>query len=367
MGANILDALPSRFLEMPGYEPIEPIDVLASELGIPEEQVIKLDGNENPFGPSPKVARALERFPYYHIYTDPEQRTLRRAIAQYIKVDAATVVCGAGADDLLDIIGRMFIREGANVVSCPPTFGMYTFIASLYGGRFVAVERKPDFSLNLSQMGEVLRDGKSIVFLASPNNPTGNPLSRDEVERLLATDATVVIDEAYIEFGGESFVEMISSHDNLIIIRTFSKWAGLAGLRIGYAVMAPALAEVALKTKMPYNLNAAAQVAVLASLADTPTLMGRVRLLVAERERLFAALSATSWLKPWPSQGNFLLCAVHGPPAKEVWGRLRKQGILVRYFDTPQLRLCLRFTVGKPEQSERLLAALEEIGANFAG
>jgi len=366
MGANILSAVPSRFLEMPGYEPIEPIDVLALELGIPEEQVLKLDGNENPFGSSPVVARALAAFPYYHIYTDPEQRILRRAIAQYIKVDAAGVVCGAGADDLLDIIGRMFIREGTKVVSCPPTFGMYTFIASLYGGRFVAVERHSDFSLDMGQMDDVLRDGRSIVFLASPNNPTGNPLSRNEVEQLLATNATVVIDEAYVEFGGESFVEMISRHDNLIIIRTFSKWAGLAGLRIGYAVMATALAEVALKTKMPYNLNAAAQVAVLASLADTQTLMERVRLLVAERDRLFDALSATSWLKPWPSQGNFLLCAIQGAPAKEVWSRLREQGILVRYFDTPQLRHCLRFTVGKPEQSKRLLGALEEIGASFA-
>src|SRR5581483_10330142 len=240
----------------------------------------------------------------------------------------------------------------------------YAFIAHLYGGVFTPVSRQEDFSLDAAAIKSAA-SGDGLVFLASPNNPTGNPVSRGELDRLLATGAVIVIDEAYVEFGGESFVSLVPQYDNLIVLRTFSKWAGLAGLRAGYGVFPAPLADLARKIKMPYNLNQAAQVAVLASLDDVATLQQRVDLIVAERQRLFERLAAVPWLRPWPSQGNFLLCEVREVEAKAVWQRLRERGIFVRYFETPQLSHCLRFTVGKPEHSHRLLTALAEIGASI--
>ncbi len=347
---------------MAAYEPIEPIDVLARELGIPEDQIAKLDGNENPYGPSPRALAALCSYPYYHIYSDPVQRDVRAAISRLLHLPPEHIVLGSGADELLDIIGRMFVTPGSRVISAPPTFGMYSFIANLGGGEFFPIQRLSGFALDIDAIEGATRSGDALIFLPSPNNPTGNSIRRTELDRLLATGAVVVIDEAYVEFGGESFVQLVPERDNLIVLRTFSKWAGLAGLRAGYGVFPAALAELARKIKMPYNLNVAAQVAILASLEDIETLQERVALIVKERERLYAELSAMPWLSPWPSETNFLLCEISGIEARDVWAELRAQGILVRYFDTPQLRHCLRFTVGTPEHTNRLLRALEEIG-----
>ena len=347
---------------MPGYEPIEPVDVVARRLGIPEDQVVKLDGNENPYGPSPRVAEALARFPYYHIYPDPEQRRVRQAIAGYVGVDPEQIVAGSGADELLDLVARLFLSPGDAVVNAPPTFGMYPFLARLYSARLLEITRREDFSLDLPAMEAALSGGAKLLFLASPNNPTGNVLSRGDLERLLGCRRMVVVDEAYVEFAGESFVDMVGAHDNLIVVRTFSKWAGLAGLRVGYGVFPKPLADVARKIKMPYNLNAAAEAAVLASLEDVATLRQRVAAIVAERERLWRRLADLPWLRPFPSQANFVLCEVRGLSAREVRDRLREKGILVRYFDAPGVGNCLRVSVGKPDHTDRLLEALAEIG-----
>ncbi|HXG36751.1 MAG TPA: histidinol-phosphate transaminase [Dehalococcoidia bacterium] len=367
MGRKPLERIPSYLRDMPSYEPVEPVDVLAKRLGITEEQVIKLDANENPYGPSPRVIEALSNFRYYHIYPDPEHREVRQAIGKLLGLNDEYIVFGSGADEILDLVGRMFIQPGRTGASAPPTFGMYPFITNLYGGRYLAVPRNEDFSLDLAAMEEAARQGVEVFFLASPNNPTGNPVSKVELDRLLDTGSIIVIDEAYVEFGGESVAQLVPERDNLIVVRTFSKWAGLAGIRVGYGVFPQELAELARKIKMPYNLNAAAQVAVLASLADMETLQQRVKAIVEERQRLFSGLSALRWLRPWPSETNFLLCAVEGIEAKEVWAKLRERGIIVRYFETPQLRHCLRFTIGKPEHTERLLAALREIGEETSG
>ncbi len=352
-----------ELVAMPGYEPIEPVDVVARELRIPEDQIVKLDGNENVYGPSPRVAEALARFPYYHIYPDPEQRRVRQAVADYIGVDPEEVVLGSGSDELLDLVARLFLSPGDVVVNAPPTFGMYEFLARLYAAGLVEVPRREDFSLDLPAMEAALKDGAKLVFLASPNNPTGNALRGEELERLLSHRAVVLVDEAYGEFAGASFVPLVRERDNLIVIRTFSKWAGLAGLRAGYGVFPVRLAKTIGKIKMPYNLNAAAEVAVLASLEDADALRERVAAVVSERERLRQRLAELPWLRPFPSQANFVLCEVRGLPAQEVRARLREKGILVRHFDAPGVRNCLRISAGRPQDTDRLLAALAEIGA----
>ncbi len=348
---------------MPGYKPMDPIDVVARELGLPEERIAKLDGNENPYGASPKVAEALREFGFYHLYPDPEQRRVRKAVAEYVGVEASQIVMGNGSDELLSIAAMLFLSPGDTMVNAPPTFGVYSYLGHVYDARIVQVERNEDFGLDLPALERALDDGGKLLYIASPNNPTGNGLPREQLDRLLAHDAMIVVDEAYAEFAGESAAAMVRDHDNLIVVRTFSKWAGLAGLRAGYAVFPPALAEIVWNVKVPFNLTAAAEQAILASVDDRDWLMKNVALIVAERERLYSRLSDISWLRPYPSHGNFILCEVRGMAAKDVREHLYRQGIMVRYFDVPGLRNCIRISVGKPEHTDRLRDALREIGA----
>jgi len=359
-GGDVTRLVRPELLALLGYEPIEPVDVLAEQLGIPPEQVLKLDGNENPYGASPRVREALADFDLYHIYPDPEQRRVREALADYLGVGAEHIVVGNGSDELLELIPRLFLSPGDVTVIAPPTFGVYSFATQVWGGRVVEAPRREDFGLDLRALREASKHAK-LVFLASPNNPTANAMSGEELEALLSSDALVVVDEAYAEFCGCSFVELVPQRENLAVLRTFSKWAGLAGLRAGYGIFPAAVAELLGKVKMPYNVSVAAQVAMLASLEDTALLRERVGLIVRERERLGGELAAIPGLRPFPSEANFILCRIETLDARDVWQRLRRQGIFVRYFDEPMVRDCIRISVGRPEDSQRLLAALREI------
>jgi histidinol-phosphate aminotransferase len=358
---DITRLLRPDLLAMEGYEPIEPIDVLAEALGIPPERVVKLDGNENPYGPSPKALAALADARSYHIYPDPLQRKVRRALAAYVGVDEKLIVAGAGSDELIDLVLRATLSPGDGVVNCVPTFGMYSFSTSVCGGRVMDVPRREDFTLDLPGIEGAVERGAKVIFIASPNNPTGNAVSLREMEVLLDLGLLVVVDEAYVEFGGESVVSRVPERERLVVLRTFSKWAGLAGLRAGYGVLPPALASLLLRIKSPYNLNVAAQVAVLASLDDLGVLRERVASLVRERERLYQELGRVPFLRPYSSQANFLLCRVEGIEARWVRERLAERGIFVRYFDTPLLRGHLRISVGLPEHTESLLRALKDL------
>jgi histidinol-phosphate aminotransferase len=364
---DVLALVRKDLLAMPGYEPIEPIDVVARRLGIPESEVVKLDGNENPYGPAPEVLEALGRFEYFEIYPDPQQRRLRQAVADYVGADPDQIILGNGSDELLDIIARLLLSPGDAVLNAPPTFGMYDFVARIYAASLIEVPRLEDFTLDLPAMERALDDGAKLLYLASPNNPTANPLPSDHLDRLLDHAAVVVVDEAYAEFAGSSFVEKVRERDNLIVVRTFSKWAGLAGLRAGYGVFPKPLAELVWKTKMPYNLNAAAEVAILASLRSVDALRSRVADIVEERERMRGKVDEIPWLRPFPSHTNFLLCEVRGRSAKDVRDELGRRGILVRCFDTPGVRNCLRISVGRPEHTDRLVDALSQIGAGVGG
>lgn len=353
-------------LALPGYTPVTPTDVLAERLGIAPEDVLKLDGNENPYGPSPRALEAIANERSYHIYPDPDQRKVREALSAHLGVGVEWIVCGLGSDDLIDLILRAVLAPGDAVIDCPPTFGMYPFSTEVAGGRVLEVPRTETFDLDIDAVEARAPEAK-LIFLASPNNPTGNRLDRAHVERLLASGLLVALDEAYIEFAGVegSLVPLVSEHENLVVLRTFSKWAGLAGLRAGYAVMAPALASVLMTIKQPYNLNVAAGVAMLASLEDADGLMDNVRRMVETRGRLAAELEAIPWIRPYPSEANFVLCRLDGVDAVEVKTRLASRGIFVRHFDTPALRNHLRISVGREEHTARVIDALREMGADL--
>jgi histidinol-phosphate aminotransferase len=243
---------------------------------------------------------------------------------------------------------------------------MYEFLGHIRDARVVNVPRREDFGLDLPAL-ETAMAGAKLLFLASPNNPTGNGLPRDQLLKLLESNAIVAVDEAYAEFAGDSAADLTARHDNLVVIRTFSKWAGLAGLRIGYAIMARSLIDLIWRIKVPYNLSVAAEQAVLATLEDSDVLMANVQLILAERDRMMDRLAKIEWLRPYPSEANFILCEVKGMSAREVRDELRSRGILIRYFDSPMLRNCVRISVGKPEHTDRLIEALTEIGAGVRG
>jgi histidinol-phosphate aminotransferase len=350
-----------ELVTMKSYVPIEPTEVLSRRAELPSSKVIKLDGNENPYGCSPKVYQALATYPYYHNYPDPEQRELRKALEEYTGLGRQHIVCGMGSDELIDLILRLFLKPGDEVINCPPTFGMYPFSTDICGGRVVDVPRTEDFALNMAGIKKALTKKTKVIFVASPNNPTGNTTPEREIMDLVDTGEIVVVDEAYFEFSDVTAANLVPSYPNLIVLRTFSKWAGLAGLRIGYGFFPVEIADYLMKIKQPYNANAAAQAAVLASLADIEYLRANVAKIVMERGRLFGKLKGLGWLRPYPSSGNFILCSLPKGEAKEIWQQLRKKGIFVRYFDAPGLKDCLRISVGRPEDTDALIEALKSL------
>ncbi len=349
---------------MEPYTPIVPYEVLSEQLGVPEDALIKLDANENPYGMPPAVRRALADLRHGHIYPDPESRHLRRALADFHGVPMEHILAGAGADELIDLILRLFLAPGDRVLDCPPTFGMYAFDTRVNGGVVVSVPRHPDFSLDPDAVvAAVERMQPKLLFLASPNNPDGGLVPDAVLERLLALPVYVVLDEAYVEFAppGSSRLALAARRDNLIVLRTFSKWAGLAGLRLGYGVFPAHLMPHLWKIKQPYNVSAAAGAAGLAALAHADELTATGRRIIAERERLAAALAQIPWLQPYPSHANFVLCRVIGREAVAVKQALAQRGIVIRYFDKPGLRDHIRISVGRPEHTDALLRALKEV------
>lgn len=346
---------------MKEYASITPIEVLSEYIGISAEGIIKLDGNENPYGCSPQVHRALATYPYYHIYPDPEQRELRKALEGYVGVPADHMVAGSGSDELIDLVLRLFVTLGDKVINCTPTFGMYSFLTEVCGGEVVEVPRDKSFAIDLDAVRQAIKERAKIIFIASPNNPTGNTILGKEVVELLETGLVVVIDEAYYEFCGETMVPLVSQYDNLIVLRTFSKWAGIAGLRVGYGVFSPKLVGHLMKIKQPYNVNVAAQVAAIETLKDLDYQQKTIKALLGERERLFTKLAELKPVEPLPSKANFILCRIQEGEAERIDHELKQRGIFVRYFDNPRLKDYLRISVGKTEQINTLISALKEI------
>lgn len=358
---------------MEEYTPVQPFEVLSRRLGRAPEAIVKLDANENPYGPAPRVVEALSRFPWYHIYPDPQQEALREALSGYTGVSPEHILPGHGADELLDYLCRLFLVPGNTgvpgdaVINCPPTFGMYSFDARLSGGTVIDVPRREDFSLDVAAIKTAVlasHPTPKLLFLASPNNPDGGLISHDTLRRLLKLPIVVVVDEAYVEFatGDVSVAAWVPSTPNLVVLRTFSKWAGLAGLRLGYGIFPIDIIQHLWKFKQPYNVNVAATVAGLASLEDRPLLQQRVGRLVAERERMREGLAKFSFLRPLPSQANFLLCETMCVPARQIQRALAEQGVLVRYYDKPGLRNYIRISAGRPGDTDALFQALTELG-----
>lgn len=352
-------------IAMKPYTPIVPFEVLSARLGRRPSEIIKLDANENPYGPSPQVLAALAAGQFFHIYPDPESNELRQALSRYVHVPTERLMAGAGADELIDVVLRAILSPGDVVIDCPPSFGMYPFSTDVNAGEYVAVRRRDDFSLDVAAVETaVYLHHAKILILCSPNNPDGSVIDDESLRRLLALPVLVLLDEAYADFaeveGYHSHIHWTLEYDNLVVLRTFSKLAGLAGLRVGYGAFPEWLLPHLWKIKQPYNVNVAASIAALAALSDPAWMQEKVRLLVAERNRMSAALREIRYLEPYPSMANFILCKVNGRSAQKLKLDLEQEGILVRYFNKPGLDNCIRISAGRPEDTDRLLVILRE-------
>ena len=343
------------------YQGVDPMEALAEKAGVPPDKIIKLNGNENRYGPSKRVMEAIAAYPHYNFYPDPGQNRLREALSKYLDVAPERIVAGNGADEIIDLVMRMYVGSGDKIIDPDPTFGMYSVCAKICGGEVVTVPRDESFEIDLEQTKVAIDEGAKAIFTASPNNPTGNVAPVWQVRELLETGILVVVDETYYEYCGETVLPLLDEYPNLIVLRTFSKWAGLAGLRIGFGIMHPDVASLMMGVKPPYNVNLAAEVALLASLDELDTLQGRVRGIVAERERLMAALEAIPGVEPCPSKGNFILFRTPEGMGREVFESLCSKGIFLRYFSTERLKNYVRTSVGLPHENDAVIQGLRDI------
>ncbi|XP_044504282.1 histidinol-phosphate aminotransferase, chloroplastic-like [Mangifera indica] len=346
------------------YEPILPFEVLSTQLGRKPEDIVKIDANENPYGPPPEVHQALGQLKFPYIYPDPESRRLRDALSKDSGLESNHILVGCGADELIDLIMRCVLDPDDKILDCPPTFTMYEFDAAVNGAHVIKVPRKSDFSLNVELIADTVEQEKpKCIFLTSPNNPDGSLINDEDLLKILEMPILVVLDEAYIEFSGlESKMQWVKKHDNLIVLRTFSKRAGLAGLRVGYGAFPLSIIEYLWRAKQPYNVSVAAEVAACAALQN-PTYLENVKeMLIQERERLFKLLKEIPFLSPFPSYSNFILCGVtSGKDAKKLKEDLAKMGIMIRHYNKKELNGYVRVSVGKPEHTDALMRGLKSL------
>lgn len=326
--------------------------------------MIKLDAMENPF-PLPgairaKIAAAVSSVAVNR-YPDGAATGVKAALRDALALPGGVgLIVGNGSDELIQIITSTLARPGSVMLAPEPSFVMYRMNARYAGMRFVGVPLNADFSLDIDAMlAAIERERPALVFLAYPNNPTGNLFAADAVRRVLrAAPGLVVVDEAYYAFAQASFLPQLAEFPNLLVLRTVSK-IGMAGLRLGYAVAAPEWIAELEKVRQPYNLNALTQAVAPVLLAERELLGGQAALLVSERGRLAGRLAAMSGVRVFPTETNFVLLRV--PDAPRWFALLRDKGILIKNLHGwhPLLDNCLRVTVGTPQENNALVAALE--------
>jgi histidinol-phosphate aminotransferase len=351
-------------LAMPPIDvPAEPPELLAAHLGLPAERIIKLDANENPYGPSPRARQALSQIDA-HRYPDPAQKEMRSALASYAGVKPSQVIATNGGDELIAMVMQMALEPGDQFIDAIPSFGMYAWAALLARGAIISIPRLRErgWAVDIDAVLTALSPRTRLIILCSPNNPTGNLTPREDIERLLETGLLVVVDEAYYEFSGETVVPLLADHPNLLIMRTMSKWAGLAGLRVGYALAHPELVRHMDKIRQPFNVNLAAQAAVVASVQDKDYLLANVQRIIDERDRLYTSLRGLPFLTVYPSRANFILAEVSGIDASVLKDALAQEGLFIRTFQRPHLPNAIRITVGTPEQTAAAVEILQRVG-----
>jgi len=346
------------------YEPGKPIEELERELGV--HDAIKLASNENPLPPSERVQKAiLDALPHLNRYPDGSGYYLRQALAKRHGVSPEHIVLGNGSNELIELIVHAFLRPGDEAVVPHPSFVVYPMVVQAAGGIRVVVMLK-DHRLDLEAMARAMTPHTKLVFIANPNNPTATIVTADEVEHFLARvpDRTIVVfDEAYWEFAqGPDFPDSLAymkQGRRVLVLRTFSKAASLAGLRVGYCVGDPDAISLMNRIRQPFNVNSLAQVAALAALEDEGHILECLRTMEAGRAFLYEEFKALG-IKYVPSRANFILVDV-GRSANDIYQKLLREGVIVRPLTPFGMETALRITVGTPQENRKLVKALRAV------
>lgn len=327
--------------------------------------LIKLDAMENPYNwPEELVDRWLETLKLCELnrYPDPTAKQLSRTIRTQNKIaDGLEIVLGNGSDEIIQML-LMALPPTASVLAPQPSFVMYQQISQSLGLNFINVPLQSEsFALDLAAMLNTITEQQpTIIFLAYPNNPTGNLFSTEAIDKILTVSkGLVVIDEAYAPFANASYLDALTKYDNLLVMRTVSK-LGLAGLRLGYLVGAPAIIEELDKIRLPYNINILTQATAQFALEHHDMFDQQCQLICAERSRIFEQLSHLDGITPYPSSANFILLKTPTDKATDIFTAIKQQGVLIKNM-SPQNGLmtdCLRVTIGKPEENDAFLTAL---------
>ena len=320
------------------------------------EASVYLDANENAFG-SPLATN-------YNRYPDPQQFALKTKLSHIKGVPPRNIFLGHGSDEAIDILFRSFCNPGIdNVIIVPPTYGMYEVSANINDVAIKRVNLSADYQLNLEGIAEAIDTHTKLIFICSPNNPTGNSINREDIETLLANfNGLVVIDEAYINFSRQkSFIQELTEYANLVVLQTLSKAWGLAGLRVGMAFASEEIIAVFNRVKPPYNINDASQQLALEALENVDQINSWIKETLIQRDKLVLSLKAFDFvLDIYPSDANFIL--VKTTDANSIYNFLVDKGIIVRNRNKIELcEGCIRITVGTPQENESLVEALKRM------
>ncbi|MBM4241351.1 MAG: histidinol-phosphate transaminase [Euryarchaeota archaeon] len=355
--------------ELEPYVPGRSIEEIANKYGIAPNKIIKMGSNENPLGPSGKALRSIEHYlSSISQYPEAYSKDLIKELASYAGTSPANLIVGGdGADEIIDVLGKTLIEPKDEFIVPIPSYMYYEFTLKIHGG--IPVFAKWDIarnSLDVNSVIDSLSVRTKIIFLCTPNNPTGGLIDKKDIITVLnSTNALVVVDEAYFEFAGVNNVKLLEEHDNLLILRTFSKVLGLAGMRIGYAISNPYLIQYMNRVKPVFSLTKLSQITALATLQDKEYIEKSTEIGIKSREFLYKALSKFDTLNVLSSKSNFLLVDVRntGMKSKLLTEELLKRGIIVR--DCSSFRglddYWIRVSVGTLKEDQRFIEILEEI------
>ncbi len=344
------------------YDPGKPIEETARELGLDPRTIIKLASNENPLGPSPKAVAAMKAaLASAHLYPDGGGYNLRRAIAEKFGLGIENVILGNGSNEIIEFIGHAFLKPEDEIVTAEHAFVVYKLMATLFGAKTVEVP-DPGFKHDLDAMAAAVTPRTKEVFIANPNNPPGTLVGQEEIDRFMEKvpeHIVVVFDEAYYEFleNPPNTLKFVEEGRKVIMLRTFSKIQGLAGLRIGYGLGPADLIEVLQKTRQPFNANAVAQAGALAGLADYEH-QARTKALNKAGRQFLEATFQEMGLEYVPSHANFVL--VKTGDGDGLFKRMLRKGVIVRAMRAYRLPDWIRVSVGTPEQNARFVEVLKE-------
>jgi histidinol-phosphate aminotransferase len=354
--------------DLVAYEPGKPIDETARELGLDPSQIVKVASNENPLGPSPMAITAMRAaIEDAHIYPDGGGYRLRTAIAESLALDRDQVVLGNGSNEIIELLCHTFLNRDAELIAAEHAFVVYKLMATLFGAKYIEVP-DPDFIHDLDAMADAITPNTRLVFIANPNNPTGTMVGQAAIDRFMArlpSHVIAVFDEAYIEFpkAAPDTLRYVREGCNVCVLRTFSKIHGLAGLRVGYGLAPAPLAGLLQKARQPFNVNAIAQAAALAALADKKHIENT---LTSNQEGMafYETALRQRGLEFVPSHANFLLIKTGN--GDRVFRDMLQQGVIVRAMSSYKLPDWIRISIGTRAQNHRCLAVLDSVLATSA-